>query len=297
MPGDIPIALKEWRAKARTFAYHDHEVFYVDEGQGDPLVCIHGFPTASWDWAWIWGGLTARYRVIAPDMMGFGFSAKPRDYDYSLRDQATLHEGLLKSLEIDRAYVLCHDYGDSVGQELLARAAEMGLDFEIRAMCLLNGGIIPDVHRPRPMQRLLISPLGPLVGRLMSERSFNRSFSAVFGPDTQPSAEELEAFWSLIHHNQGQRVVHKLIRYMTERVICRDRWVGALQNTPFPLRFINGTLDPVSGQHMVDTYRQLVPDPDVVCLAGIGHYPHVEGPERTLAKVLEFFGRVQVEGR
>jgi len=278
------------------FTYRGYDVFYVDEGEGDALVCIHGFPTASWDWAWLWEDLTARYRVIAVDMLGFGYSAKPPHYEYSLLDQAALHMRLLKSLGIDRAHFLCHDYGDSVGQELLARDDDGSLKIEIRSMCLLNGGLIPDEHRPRPMQRLLISPLGRFIGPLMSQGSFNRGFAEVFGPKTKPTPDELAAFWSLVTHNQGPRVAHKLIRYMTERTAHRDRWVGALQKTPHALRLIDGPLDPVSGRHMADAYSRIVPNADVVLLEGIGHYPQVEDPARTLDAVFAFFDRVEGAG-
>src|SRR5690349_7698948 len=113
--------LEEWRAQGRSYEHHRQEIFYRDEGAGEILLCIHGFPTASWDWHAIWPELVARFRVIAPDMVGFGFSAKPADYSYSIMDQADLHEGLLASLGIRRAYILAHDYGDTVAQELLAR--------------------------------------------------------------------------------------------------------------------------------------------------------------------------------
>src|SRR5512134_3147873 len=98
--------LEEWRRPGRTFDYRGHSIFYRDEGTGPTLVCIHGFPTASWDWHKLWPALTARFRVIAPDMIGFGLSAKPTDYDYSLRDQASLHEALLAKLGVDAADVL-----------------------------------------------------------------------------------------------------------------------------------------------------------------------------------------------
>ena len=55
-----------------------------------------------------------------------------------------------------------------------------------------------------------------------------------------------------------------------------------------PLRFINGPADPVSGAHMAARYRELVPNPDVVLLDGIGHYPQLEAPEQVLASFFEF---------
>ncbi len=286
------IPLETWQARGKTFDYNGHSIFYMDEGQGDALICIHGFPTASWDWASIWPGLTARFRVIAPDMIGFGFSDKPRAYEYTFRDQATLHETLLASLGVTSAHVLAHDYGDSVAQEMLARYEERKAagapGLQLRSVCLLNGGIIPDEHRPRPMQRLLAGPFGALIGRLTTEPKFHKSFSEIFGPDTRPSTEELSQFWRLLEHNGGRYIMHKLIRYMRERKQFRDRWVGILKTASVPRCFINGPKDPISGRHMAEAYRRLVPNPDVTLLEGIGHYPQVEAPERVLETFFRF---------
>lgn len=283
--------LDTWRRGGRTFTYRGHEVFYCDDGAGPALLCIHGFPSASWDWHKLWPALIARFRVIAPDMLGFGLSAKPRDYHYSLRDQADLHEALLDALEVRSADVLAHDYGDSVAQELLARQLERSDGLRLRSVCLLNGGLFPESHRARTSQKLLRSPLGPLFARLASEGRFSANFAEVFGPHTQPSPGELHTVWQLNQHNQGLRVMPKIIRYIDERRAQRQRWVGALQHSRIPLRFVNGPEDPVSGRHMVERYRELVPNPDVVVLDGIGHYPQLEAPERVLAAVLEHLER------
>lgn len=291
----IQIGLMEWSAQGSWYRHRGHEIFYREAGEGDALVLIHGFPTASWDWQAVWTELTHRFRVIAPDMIGFGFSAKPPEYDYSINDQATLFENLLASRGITQAHVLAHDYGDTVAQELLARfsqrqAAGTG-GLQLRSVCFLNGGLFPETHRPRFVQRLLISPLGPMVAKLMGEAAFRRSFSAIFGPGTKPSADELQAFWKLVGTNDGLRIFPKLIRYMEERRQYRERWVGALRDARIPLRVIDGPLDPVSGLHMVERYRQIVPNPDTVLLDGIGHYPQVEDPAGVLAAFLQFTGR------
>lgn len=284
-------SLSGWRQAGKTFSYRQHPIFFRDEGNGPPLLCIHGFPTASWDWHRVWPFLETRFRLLAPDMIGFGFSAKPRDYDYSLLDQADLHEALLARLNVDRVFILAHDYGDTVVQELLARQLEGMGAFEIGAVCLLNGGLFPKSIRPRPVQRLLLSPLGPMVSRLINERLFSRSFAAIFGPATQPSDEEMHDFWSLVNHDGGAALAHKIIHYLRERRHYRDRWVGALQETGVPLRFIVGPLDPVSGRHMAERYRELIPDPDVVILEGIGHYPQLEDAAGTVRELLSFFER------
>ena len=284
--------LYDWRAAGKSFDYNGHPIFYRDEGQGPALLCIHGFPTASWDWHLLWPELTPRFRVIALDMIGFGFSAKPPGYTYAIRDQATIHEALLRELGVDFIHILAHDYGDSVAHELLARYEERrqasAAGIKIESVCFLNGGLFPEAHRARLIQRLLLTALGPLVSRLSSERRFRRSLAAVFGPQTRPSDEELKAAWSLVAHNDGWRIAHQLIRYIPERRVQRARWVGALQQTKVPLRLINGAADPVSGVHMAARYRELVPNPDVVLLDGIGHYPQIEDPAGVLRAFFEF---------
>ncbi len=287
--------LDDWRRAARHFDFGGHRIAYWEEGEGEALLCIHGFPTASWDWHALWPDLTARFRVVAADMLGFGLSDKPRRHRYSIHEQASLQEALLEHLGVKRAHVLAHDYGDSVAQELLARheerrgAARAGL--AIVSCCFLNGGLYPECHRARPIQKLLNSPLGSLLTRLTTEGRFRQGFSQVFGPATRPSDGELADFWALIQHQDGMRIAHRLIRYMEDRKQHRDRWVGAIECGSVPLRLVNGPEDPVSGRHLAERYRERVPDADVVLLEGIGHYPQVEDPEATKRAFLEFVER------
>ena len=289
MPMDL--RLKEWLDKGHRFQHEGRSIFYRDEGAGPVLLCVHGYPTASWDWNRIWPLLAGRYRLIAPDMLGFGFSDKPRKHEYSIAGQADLHERLLASLGVEEVHVLAHDYGDTVAQELMARYLERlrsgtpGL--RLRTVCLLNGGLFPETHRARPIQKLLRSPLAPLLLRLFNERAFRRSFIPVFGADTQPDDVELARFWTLIEHNDGRAHMGRLLHYMGERKLHRERWVGAIVDASMPIRLIAGMDDPVSGAHMVERYREFVPRADVVELPGIGHYPQWEAPERVAEAVLE----------
>ncbi|MEQ8800028.1 MAG: alpha/beta hydrolase [Phycisphaerales bacterium] len=286
----MSIDLDTWHARGQTYRHERHPIFYVDEGQGEPLLLIHGFPTASWDWHALWPVLTERYRCIAPDMLGFGFSAKPRRHDYRIAEQADLHEGLLDSLGVSRVHVLAHDYGDTVAQELLARDVDRraaGQATRIASVGMLNGGLFPETHHPRVVQTLLLGRAGWLIARLMSERAFAHNMRAIFGEQTPPSPETLAALWALVRHNHGTRIAHRLIRYMPERREHRARWVGALQSADVPMRLINGLQDPVSGRHMVTRYRELIAAADVVAL-DCGHYPQIEQPEAVLQAYLAF---------
>ncbi len=275
--------LQEWQRSGRAYRHRGHDIFFRRGGGGEALLLIHGFPTSSWDWHRLWGRLIERFDVIAPDMIGFGFSAKPVHYDYSIMDQASLHEALLSELQISRVHVVAHDYGDTVAQELLARQSD-----RVRSVCLLNGGIFPGVHRPLRIQKLLAGPFGFLLVRLLSQGALRRSFRRIFGAGTQPTDREIQDFWTVITHNHGRRVLHKLIRYMKERDTHGRRWVEALDRTPVALRHINGLSDPISGAHVAEYYRHRIEGADVVGLDGIGHYPQVEAPDAVASALLDF---------
>ena len=284
--------LKMWKQQGKYLTYNEHQIFYREGGAREHLILIHGFPTASYDWYKVWEELTARFHVIAPDMMGFGFSDKPSNYTYSLFDQANLYEHILKEKGITNYHILAHDYGDTVAQELLARQLENQksgqLITEIESVCFLNGGIIPGEHRPRLIQTLLMSSIGKWVGMLSSKRTLRKNFQAIFGKDSQPTKREIDEFWELMTYNDGKKIIHKLIWYMHERRVNKNRWVGAMQQIIVPMLMVNGPFDPISGRHSAEMFKKLVPHAELRYLEGIGHYPQVEDP----LGVLEQFFKV-----
>ncbi len=285
----IWISPEDWRRAGSVVCIHGHELFHRIDGQGTPLLLIHGFPTASWDWHALWPALCDRHRCFAPDLLGFGWSAKPRRHAYSVGDQATRIEALLAHHGVDRCAILAHDLGDTVAQELIARTPDRWT-----AVALLNGGVFPECHRPLATQKLLAGPLGGLVARLGGRAALARGFRRIFGPDTQPDAPYLDACQSLIDAAGGRPVLARTIGYMRERVVHRERWVGALVRAPMPLRYIVGMADPISGAHVAARWRELIPHADVVELPGIGHYPQVEAPQAVLDAVLPFLARAAV---
>ena len=293
--------LERWKAAGRYFDYLGFEVFYRTEGSGTPLLLIHGYPFNTWDWAPIWPTLTGRFTVIAPDMLGMGFSDKPSAYEYSVPDHADMHEALLAHLGVTACHILAHDIGDSVGQEMLARH-EFGQQsygsLRIESVTWLNGGLFNETYRPRLMQKVLSrTPLGDLASHspnvLLSQRVLERTINELFGPHTQPSPRMHDLFNQILDYNDGKRVTHKVGRFVNDRYLYRNRWVRAMRQTKVPMRLIDGPADPNSGRHMADRYRQLIPNPDVVVLDdGIGHWPQIEAPQAVLAALLEHIDRV-----
>lgn len=289
--------LEDWRSRGRSFDYLGFEVFYRQEGTGPVLLLIHGYPFSSFDWHPIWLALTERFTVIAPDMLGMGFSAKPVEYEYSVHDHADMHEALLQQLGVSECHVLAHDIGDSVAQELLSRYEEHedgSRPYEIRSITWLNGGMFIEAYRPRLVQTLTAkTPLGGLFAKyprlFLSDATVRPAINEVFGPNTKPSDELWRQFSEILDYNDGRRVSHKVGRFIIDRYHHRNRWVRAMRETTVPMRLIDGPCDPNSGRHMADRYTELIPKADVVLLGDdIGHWPQIEDPHSVLTHFLEF---------
>jgi pimeloyl-ACP methyl ester carboxylesterase len=293
--------LERWKAAGQNFDYLGFNIFYRTEGNGPHLLLIHGYPFNTWDWAPLWDRLTERFTVIAPDMLGMGFSDKPVAYEYTVHDHADMHEALLAHLGVESAHILAHDIGDSVAQELLARhefSQQVYGSLRIESITWLNGGLFNETYTPRLLQKVLSrTPLGdilsPLQGSSMSRRLMEPTINEMFGPETKPSRRMLDLFHEILEYNDGKRVIHKVGRFVNDRYAHRNRWVRAMRQTDIPMRLIDGPIDPNSGRHMAQRYLEVIPNPDVVMLDdNIGHWPQIEAPDAVLAHFLDHIERV-----
>ncbi len=289
------MTLEDWKNSGSYLEYKDlYQIFYKESGSGEPLILVHGFPTASCDWCKIWSALIEKYRVYTLDMMGYGFSSKPWDYKYTISAQADLWETFLKQKNLFSFHILAHDYGDTVVQEMLARSKDNSeYEFEIKSVCFLNGGMFPETNFPTITQKLLLTPFGNILKHFMGRNTLAKNFKKIFGKSTQPSDQEIDEFWEVVAYNSGKNVIPKLIKYLAERDTYKIRWREAIQYTEMPKRLIDGGFDPISGKHMAEFYKEIVPNADVVVLEEIGHYPQVEAPDEVLYHYYEFRKTIQ----
>ena len=288
LQAEVRVTRYEQAAKF-TLTHEGHRLQARRDGQGSALWLIHGFPTSSRDWRGLWSELAAQHEVFALDMLGFGASAKPRKFAYSIAASADQWVALADAAGVREVAVLAHDYGNTVAQELLARQREGRLGFRITSVAFLNGGLFPEATFPLRIQRLLAGPLGPLLARLVNERTFTASLQRICARPW-PAGELAEA-WQQLTRDGGRAVMPKLLRYIAERRRHRERWVGALLHAGVPLALINGLEDPISGRSIVARWRELLPAAPVYELAGVGHYPQVEAPQDVLAAYRDFMGR------
>jgi pimeloyl-ACP methyl ester carboxylesterase len=272
--------VRAWERRGSSEEFRGYSIHtFRQEGDGPLLLLLHGFPSSSYDWRLLLEeGLPGR-DVLAFDFLGFGLSAKPREHDYSLFWQADLTEELVRRHGGGRpVFVVAHDMGTSVANELMARDLEGRPAMEIAGILLFNGSMVLKAASPILGQRLLRGRLGPLFARLSSERLFRQQFGSVFG-DAHPLGEEEAADqWSLICHNGGRTLGHRLISYMDQREEHAGRWHGAIRDWPGRLSLTWGLQDRVATTAVLAALRELRPSVPVTELPELAHYPQIEGP-------------------
>lgn len=94
---------------------------YVDEGDGLPVLMLHGNPTWSFEYRHLIAGLAGSYRCIAPDHLGFGLSDKPFDVEYTPGLHAGNAERLINALKLDELVLMCGDWGAPIGLSLAVK--------------------------------------------------------------------------------------------------------------------------------------------------------------------------------
>ncbi|MEA2140028.1 MAG: hypothetical protein QOC91_127 [Solirubrobacteraceae bacterium] len=284
--GDI----EEWWAGGERVALalgdEQREIFVRRLGSGPSMTLLHGFPSSSHDWAKVAPALAERYALLMPDFLGFGASEKPAEHEYSLHEQADLVEALWAREGIAATILVAHDYAVSVTQELLARRAEGELAVDLLTVHLLNGGLYPDLHRRQPTQTALLDPeQGPRIGELMNQELLVGGIAPKFAEDYDASGDSAQ-MWRAMSRDEGQRIGHLLIGYITDRERHEQRWVAALEQTDVPLRFVWGMLDPVSGAHMAERIAERLPGAPMLALAEVAHWPQLEAPDTVTAALL-----------
>jgi pimeloyl-ACP methyl ester carboxylesterase len=115
---ELPAAIRaQWPYRPRFASVNGWRMHYVDEGEGDPVVLLHGNPTWGFLYRDVIGPiLRSRRRVIVPDMIGFGLSEKPtREQAHSLDGHAANLTALMRQLDLTRIALICHDWGGPTG--------------------------------------------------------------------------------------------------------------------------------------------------------------------------------------
>lgn len=166
--------LAEYPFQPRYIPISGQRMAYVDEGSGPVVVMVHGNPSWSYLYRNLINALRDRYRCIAPDHIGCGFSAKPQDYPYRLENHISNLEQLLDSLAVKRCVLVVHDWGGAIGLGWAGRHPE-----RVAGVVVLNTAAFPSNRLPFRIALCRWPLLGPLLVRGLNGFARAATFMAV----------------------------------------------------------------------------------------------------------------------
>lgn len=265
---------------------HGNRLAYQDEGQGEAILLLHGMAGSSETWRSVIRPLSRKYRVIAPDLLGHGRSAKPRS-DYSLGAFAVLLRDLLDELGVARATIVGHSLGGGVALQFVYQHP----DYCERLVLIGSGGLGPDVGWTL---RLLSAPgaelIMPIIAppQVLSAGEKVRSWFAKMGIESPRGAEIWNAYSSFSDAETRQA----FLRTLRSVVDYRGQAVSALNRlnvrADMPIMAIWGEQDAMIPVQHAYAALEARPDARIEVMPGVGHFPQVERPTEVVDLIDDF---------
>ena len=261
-------------------------VHYQEAGEktNPVLVLIHGFASSTLVWSNVFLNFAqAGFRVIAVDLLGFGYSGKPRNGEYTIAGQAGLLMRLLEHLGIKRATLVGSSYGGAV-------AATCALDHKDRVKKLVLVGAVTNNQPLRyNLMRLFGSPvLGDVVSPLLigSRRLLRRRMKRVYDRhDLSVDEKRVDARHFPLRASSTQRAIIRTVRGWDAERISRDAHL--IQQPTLLLWGENDIEIPLADGERL---HQQIPGSRLVVFLDCGHQPHEEYPEAFTKLVTDFCG-------
>ena len=256
------------------------DLHVVEQGEGPPVLLLHGFAANAFTWAKIRAPLSMRNTVYAVDLKGFGDSPKPDDGAYTLRDHADAVLRLIERRNLTDLAIVGHSMGGGV-------AMLVALELQRRAGIRLRGLVlIGSIGASQPIPRMLVMLRLPLAGELIAwgvpPRTFIRAGmrSAYFDPRRIEPAF-VEAYAAPLRTRAGRRAALATVRQTAPSdVDALFRRAGEIRA---PVLLLWGHEDRVVPLSAGERLEAAIPGARLVVLARCGHIPQEEAPEATLA--------------
>lgn len=297
MQDDIPawVDRDAYPFTPRSMALPEGRLSYLDEGQGPPVLFVHGTPTWSFEYRHLVRALAGTHRCIAPDHLGFGLSERPRDFAYTPEAHARVLAAFVDRLGLDRFTLVLHDFGGPIGLPL-ALSGKVTID----RLVVLNSWMWSFADDPDMVKKARMA--GGALGKFLYRRlnfslrvltphaygdrkkltpAIHRQYLAPF-PD---AASRERVLWTLARALLGSSDHYQSL---WDR---RDR----LANLPTLL--IWGLRDRAFRPTLLDRWREAVPQAEVEALPGAGHWPHEEEPVLVAERLRRFLEAGEKGGR
>lgn len=277
----------EYPFAARYFKLNAHHLHYVDEGQGEPILFVHGTPSWSYDFRNVINELRTEFRCMAIDHLGFGLSDKPEAYDYSPQQHSLNLEQFVVHHNLTKLTLVLHDFGGPIGMQMALRQSA-----RIKRIIILNSWIGSSSADPDfiKLSKILRNPIIPWL-----YRNFNFSARVVmpqsFGAVKLSTKHRKQFTQPFLKRNERDGPLAFLHSLLHDQPWFEELWRQreALQSKP--LLLIWGMRDPVVKVTNLKKFVSGFPHAEVVAIEMAGHFPQEEQPHAVATAIRNFMTR------
>ena len=278
----------EYPFPSKFFDLDGARMHYVDEGQGETLLCVHGNPTWSFAWRNLIKDLSRNYRVLAVDHIGCGFSDKPQDYDYRLARRVEDLSRFVTGLDLKQVTLLAHDWGGAIGMGTAGKLPDRFSRF-----VLFNTGAFRSQRIPLRIAVCRWPVLGPLGVRGLN--AFSRAALTMAVCKHERMTPAVRAGYLAPYGNWADRVA--VLRFVQDIPLSEqhpsyrtlvDVEQGLAQFRQAPMLFVWGMRDWCFTPMFLDEFQQRFPQAESLKLSDAGHYVFEDAHEQIVPRIREF---------
>ncbi len=250
------------------------------ENAREAVVFVHGNPGFSADWEDLMEKVATFSRCLAPDMPGFGQSARPKDFDYTVAGYANHLGGVLQKLNVARAHLVLHDFGGPWGLAwALANPASLG------SLTLIDTGILRGYHW-HYLARIWRTPV---LGEVFMASTTRFGFHTLLKHGNPRGLPKQFIDQMYDHFDAGtKRAVLKLYRATNRPGELAEKFAGAFRSWTCPVLVVWGRHDPYLPVSFAGRQREFFPQAQVKILDDSGHWPFADNPEHVAEIVTPF---------
>lgn len=255
--------------KSNYLQLKNNNLHYIDEGEGQPILMLHGNPTWSFYYRNLVKSFSGEFRTIVPDHMGCGLSDKPQDYSYTLDQHIENVYQLVSFLDIDNIILVVHDWGGAIGFGLLTRYPEL-----FDRVVILNTAAFPDDNIPGRINLLRQGKMGEFL-----TRQFNLfAWPATFMTTTKPLPRFVKKAYLAPYNNWNNRIA--VARFVQDIPMEEEhptfKVMGQIEAkipaVKIPKLILWGGKDFCFSKHFYERWLEFYPDAEKHYYESAGHY-------------------------
>ena len=247
---------------------------YLEGGQGEPLMLLHGFGADKDNFTRVARFLTPHFRVIVPDQIGFGESAHPQDADYAPIAQAVRLRALAQALGVQSL----HLGGSSMGGHIALTYAALH-PAEVKSLCLLDPAGVWTAPESELQKIIRETGHNPLMARSEDEFAGVLAF-AMSDPPFIPRP--------MLNVMARERIQNFALEERIFKQLKADSVEERVTGMTTPALIVWGEKDRGINVATADVLHKLMPNSRVVIMPGVGHLPMIERPQQSSEDYLRF---------